>query len=252
MFQKHLFPGAAENSGSSGGGELVTVTSSSLTEAGIKTQLDQNDLIEIVVSESFKKFEEELESLNNQGIALTKKCEKIREDYRDRARKSFAKTIKKPLEKIEVACIDFPARYPGYKSPVTHIKKERRGRSDYGAYELFIDDRYTPTRFKTMKLLVSFTESVTDHRGGGVQAEKYLRLQKDFKFEEVPKSLWEELEVEIEAHNKAVKKFVESHPGTISQTATEKQIRTKLNKNILKSQAPEIKRKIEQLFGLSL
>ena len=241
--------------------DIATLTTQQLEQSGIKTNLNQNDIVEIISTEAYDKIMSSLESIpkfNNHSTDYSKldaqfikkvKASKHYEESMDITPSDighFTKDVDKELS-ITYKSIDIEE---SNNDKIRLIVKSHTSR-------ILISG--------SVKLMFSihrdgFNESQGDFEviGGNSRIEfRQIFLYKSAKTEE-------QILAEVEEHNQKVIDFYNNIPVSekinsngvayklISYDTIAKQARVHVNKNIIKNQAPEVTQQLTNLFGITL
>lgn len=240
--------------------DIATLTTQQLEQSGIKTNLNQNDIVEIISTEAYDRIMASLESIPKFSS---------KEDY-SKLDAQFIKKVKASKhyqESMDITPSDIDHfRKDVIKDLVITCKSIDIEESNNDKIRLIV-------RSNTSKILISgsvklmFSKYITginesqgdfEVNGGSSRVEfRQIFPYKSAKTEE-------QILAEVEKHNQEVMDFYNNIPVSekinsngvayklISYDTIAKQARVHVNKNIIKNQAPEVTQQLNNLFGITL
>ncbi len=246
--------------------DLAVLTQNEINAEGIKTQLTQNDLLEVIVSEMHQKFTDRLLFYSDRSKELEDKMKSCIKNQRITAIKEFLKKNKIEVkdEAIEHSSISRMFSTLSTKSKAS-LSNERSLRVHYPGVtrekskeKVLLYDSYCGSNFfpevSTKKALYDFVgcEIITD----GVKTED-LKERRVLEIRNVivnrHTSEYANIMEEIEKHNKEVVDFCKEYEGVdVRYESLLKDIRVKFNKKVIGDSSETLKNKISDIFGISL
>lgn len=243
--------------------DIATLTTQQLEQSGVKTNLNQNDIVEIISTEAYDKIMSSLESIPKFNNHST--------DY-SKLDAQFIKKVKASKHYEESMNIT--------PSDIKHHHEE-----DDTTKELLITykriDIEESNNDKIRLILKSSTSSIFISGNVKLDFTKYSKnineSQGDFEvfkgnartafsqtFPYKSAKTEEQILAEVEEHNQKLIDFYNNIPVSekingngvayklISYDTIAKQARVHVNKNIIKNQAPEVTQQLNNLFGITL
>ncbi len=234
------------------------ITTTDLEAAGIKTSLNQMDVVDILAEECYNGYLAKIEILNENAIALTKAFSDIHGKEAD--------LFKKELGITELVNISRSQKDSNCKKSeqicvsLTQIRVQEGNGNTLQLQNQNCNSLYLPKAKSgniEYELHYSSQETITKKKGTIEVTETIIRnFMKPIK---LPAKAFTDFQKDLEAHNAAVKEFLaplylrkDAYYATLSLTNITKSIKNKVNKNIIKSQAPGIQQQLETLFNISL
>lgn len=240
---------------------IATLTTQQLEQSGIKTNLNQNDIVEIISTEAYDKIMASLE--------LIPKFDNHSTDY-SKLDAQFIKKVK-AFKHYEESMDITP-------SDIGHSIKETTKDLSITYKRIDIEEINNDkvkliVRSNTSKILISgivklnihkYTSYINESQGNfqfsggnrGVEFSDMFSYKSDKSEEQIL--------AEVEEHNQKIMDFYNNIPVSekvssdrviyklISYDAIVKQARVHVNKNIIKNQAPEVTQQLNNLFGITL
>lgn len=233
------------------------ITTSDLEQAGIHTSLNQGDVVEILATEAFNQIMEQVKVLREKGELLSGKFKNI---LVGKEVENFIKELAKLGITVEESSIQRTWLKPNNCScHYYHVLASQENNKE-DSYNIFTQNicSYVPISKTGLKMILRFTEIVNvESVKGGVEiltsTTNTYEKEVVIKYSEISAILKEakDYEKEIVIFLEAIPKN-QSGTRTISLSKIMKDVRVKVNKNIIKSQAPNIQAQLEQLFNIQL
>lgn len=235
--------------------EIALITPNQLIDEGIKHQLTQGDLLEIVA-------DNRISEINRQINIFNKRADVIRENIRYKnVFSSFIDTFKLELEKILEREIDINN---------ISIDTHSSDRGDYfSLYRAYISQQNAKTEIlrtqhesfylckninSTLVLKYTNSKRLTGTYGdiisNGSSTETY---EKHVKITPKYIKLYQGYQKEMKEHNEEVKAYAETFKGVnLNQDKFIRDTRIAFNKQLLSSKSPDFKKKLKSFFNLEL
>lgn len=237
------------------------LTTTQLEQSGIKTSLNQNDIVEIIAVEAYDRIIESLKNIPKFNLEL---------NDLDKYKESFVKEVNKlkchnnTFTKENVTC-HYP-RYNGVKENYT-INSIEIEDSNSESTKVYLKTK-SFTYYSEISHEFKITKKGKDFKSGDLST---ILIEKDaeilcFSKRVDTKTKLSQLQIQtmINNHNQTVLDFYNNIP-TLSKTNTcgelykvisfksiSTQARVSVNKNIIKNQAPEVTEQLNKLFGVNL
>lgn len=238
--------------------ELVLQTKD-LTDVGITSQLTSNDLLEVVATDLFEKFMAEINSVVKETGVLREKTQSLLQPEYDEMKNDLikAKMIGSKEELnfgyskingddwasyIECHGLDVSEKDRGTKVAIDHR-------------EFTLSYPKTPEAKVVLKASSREYDKNTEKVIDGIKCSFQVNTTKDFsRTITIKTERFKTLLSEIKEHNKRVDLVRELMPsnGLLSVERFTREARVKMNKKILSAQSPDFRKKISQLFNISL
>lgn len=241
--------------------DIATLTTQQLEQSGIKTNLNQNDIVEIISTEAYDKIMGSLESIPKFHNHST--------DY-SKLDAQFIKKVKASKHYEESMDIT-PSDISHFTKDV--IKDLLITYKSIDIEESNNDKIRLIVKLHTSRILISgsvrlmfakYTGGINESQGdfevnGGNSRIEFKQI---FPYKSVKTE--EQILAEVEKHNQEVMDFYNNIPVSekinsnglayklISYDTIAKQARVHVNKNIIKNQAPEVTQQLNNLFGITL
>ena len=240
--------------------DIATLTTQQLEQSGIKTNLNQNDIVEIISTEAYDKIMGSLESIP--------KFDNHSRDY-SKLDAQFIKKVKASKHYQESMDIT--------PSDIDHFTKDATKDLSITYKSIDIEENNDKIRLivrsHTLKILISgsvklmFSKYITGINESQGDFEVYggssrIEFRQNFPYKSSKTE--EQILAEVEKHNQEVMDFYNNIPVSekinsnglayklISYDTIAKQARVHVNKNIIKNQAPEVTQQLNNLFGITL
>jgi len=225
--------------------QVVLLSSKKLNDSGIKTSLNQNDLVEIIAEEKYEHFLKMYQAIKGFPNRLMEVARKVDEKLKDRAVAEFKKKYR--LSKDAQVEMHF-SRYlyiplSEEKIDIRNITVSEKGlvrERDYSNHTKPV---------KSVVLQISYSKYSENKTSEDMQSN--FSISEEVAF---PVSLpWEQEKAMVEEHNANVEAFVKAFEGTLfNPDAMAKKIRREVNRHILRNQAPELKAAIDKIFNIEI
>jgi len=236
-------------------GKEVVLTSQNLEEAGIKTALNQNDLIDIIVADKVEKVLGRAKFLE----------ERLEEIYKRYLAPILAQKEKFLKELIDAAIVpaDFTAHqiswgfqeHPKIAYTIPYVKITENPHSKVeGMLSVNNASRYTIAIDPFSAKLYVTVKKKEDVPSGikGVTLDQTVTSIYEKVFSVTAKAL-EPIKVALAEHETEVNEFRSLFPdGSFNPNKIARESRTRMNRNILKNQAPSIVEELNSVFGLGI
>lgn len=257
---------------------VAVLTQKDLNDEGIKTQLTQNDVLEIIVEEKYKEFDERLKYFSKRPKEITGEFHNIVKQYCIDQLDKYIKKHKLPFTKEQILKFnimyfsyldkgnnpyvrDFPSgglnylceasnsRYLNMITPYRENKKMLLSYSNGSLVPIKLTDE--------MKIQVSFTHTTDTTKvhdqtiGYKSRVSEYVEFGMTFKLTDV-KGLSKVMK-DAENYVKEAEEFMEIYKDQdVSYDGILRQVKTKFNKELIKTTSPKLKQKIKESFGLTI
>lgn len=233
--------------------KAVALTTQSMEDAGIKTQINQNDIIDIVVSDQVEKIKAQGEELTQAGERIYEKYKSVLNGHKEK----FLKELQAAgIAPGDATVEDISGTSSGYNSinlsrisftEDTYSKVEgmmkvqlQSGRAlPPGAFELTLSYNLTEKKEEASPIKgVMFS-----HRADTSWTKKV----------KIPEKTMAPIHEELKKANKDCQDFYALFPdGRFNPNKIAREAKNKINKRILKNQAPAIAEQLNSLFELTL
>ena len=241
--------------------DIATLTTQQLEQSGIKTNLNQNDIVEIISTEAYDKIMGSLESIP--------KFHNYSTDY-SKLDAQFIKKVKASKHYQESMDIT--------PSDINHFTKDVDKELSITYKSIDIEESNNDkirliVKSHTSKILISgnvklifarYTGGINESQGDFEVNGGSSRIEFRQNFPYKSSKTEEQILAEVEEHNQKVIDFYNNIPVSekinsdgvayklISYDTIAKQARVHVNKNIIKNQAPEVTQQLNNLFGITL
>ena len=232
------------------------ITQAELNETGIKTQLTQNDLLEVIVSERIRLIEENLGSLNSEAQA-------IRDEYASKLQGLKAEATKAEVKRLKIPISDERIDEIVRNIRIDEIVSWERDKPGVYTKQLSVNEwnKKREIREHTVgspigPLAEEFDSQislrVSEELPGYAKTTKYY-LQFRIK---TPKELNKELlklKKRATESNIKINEFYRSlEKVNINPDDMLKKARVEFNKKLISSSAPKLRAKIKEFIGVEL
>ena len=242
--------------------DVATLTAAQLEQSGIKSSINQNDIVEIISTEAYDRIMQSIESVPKFDL-------NVYEDY-SKIDAQFMKKIKASKHYNESLGVENNIIYHSFRDNVDKIKLDVK---DIHIEEGNNDKIKISLRNSSKTLILSgnlrLTISGTIQDISEVNGEFNVHINgRTIQFVDIysykASKSKEQILSNIEIHNQKVMDFYNSiHVSekrnsygdvfkVISYDAIAKQARVHVNKNIIKNQAPEVVEQLNKLFNINL
>lgn len=242
--------------------DVATLTAAQLEQSGIKSSINQNDIVEIISTEAYDRIMQSIESVPKFDLDVYQDYSKIDAQ--------FMKKIKASKHYNESLGVENNTIYHSFNGIVDSIKLDVK---DIHVEE-GTNDKIKISLRNSIKILalsgnLRLTISGTIQDISEVNGEFNVHVNSrtiqfiDTYSYKTSKSK-EQILSDIEKHNQRVMDFYNNIPVSekrnaygdvskvISYDAIAKQARVHVNKNIIKNQAPEVVEQLNKLFNINL
>lgn len=221
-----------------------SLTTQEMENNGIKTSLSQNDIVDIIVEEKLNKIMVQLNSLQDDGKNNFKKfLDCIRPQI-----ESFLKEIghlsEENIKSVQLSCVQYNGcmdtlRFSGDDNICVNMSSVNVYKEGISKLQFSVGDNIQKEDAKT-KIEIKSSSSTTWYQPITVtkkQLKPYLTFVEDYK-------------VKLEEFMKTIP--TDGRNGRINVVKITREIKNKINKKILKDQAPMIMGQIEKLLDITL
>lgn len=238
--------------------ELVLQTKD-LTDVGITSQLTSNDLLEVVANDLFEKFMAEITSVvKATGVLREKSNNLLQPEYDDMKAALVKAKMVSSKEDLnfgysKVNGDDWAASISCHGLDV--CEKDRGTKVSIDSREFSLSFPKTPEAKVMLKASNRDYDQDKDKVVDGIKCSVSVNTEKNFsRVVTIKTERFKTLVAEIKEHNKRVELVMELMPanGLLSVERFTREARVKMNKKILSAQSPDFRKKISQLFGISL
>jgi len=242
--------------------DVATLTASQLEQSGIKSSINQNDIVEIISTEAYDRIMQSIESIPQYDI----------DDYQDYSKidAQFMKKIKASKHYNESLGVE--------NNIIYHSFTDAGDKIQLGVKDIHVEEG-TNDKIKislqnknkilylsgNLRLTISGKIQDISEVNGQFRVDVNSRTIQfvDYYSYKASKSK-EQILSDVEIHNQKVMDFYNSIPVSekrnsygdvskvISYDAIAKQARVHVNKNIIKNQAPEVVEQLNKLFNINL
>ena len=242
--------------------DVATLTAAQLEQSGIKSSINQNDIVEIISTEAYDRIMQSIESVPKFDLDVYQDYSKIDAQ--------FMKKIKASKHYNESLGVENNTIYHSFRDNVDKIELDVK---DIYVEEGTNDKIKISVRNSSKTLILSgnlrLTISGTIQDISEVNGEFSVYVaSRTIQFIDIysykTSKTKEQILSNIEIHNQKVMDFYNSIPVSekrnaygdlskvISYDAIAKQARVHVNKNIIKNQAPEVVEQLNKLFNINL
>jgi hypothetical protein len=242
--------------------DVATLTAAQLEQSGIKSSINQNDIVEIISTEAYDRIMQSIESVPKFDLDAYQDYSKIDAQ--------FMKKIKASKHYNESLGVENNTIYHSFRDNVDKIQLDvkdihvEEGTNDKIKISLRNSSK-TLILSGNLRLAISGTiQDISEVNGefSVYVASRTIQFIDTYSYK-ASKSK-EQILSNIEIHNQKVMDFYNSIPVSekrnaygdlskvISYDAIAKQARVHVNKNIIKNQAPEVVEQLNKLFNINL
>ena len=242
--------------------DVATLTAAQLEQSGIKSSINQNDIVEIISTEAYDRIMQSIQSVPNFDLY----------DYQDYSKvdAQFMKKIKASKHYNESLGVENNCIYHSFMESGDKIQLDvkdihvEEGTND----KIKISIQH---RTKTLYLSGRLRLTISGKMDNISEVNDKFRVDissnavnfSDYYSYKITKTK-EQILSDVEKHNQKVMDFYNSIPVSekrnsygdvskvISYDAIAKQARVHVNKNIIKNQAPEVVEQLNKLFNINL
>lgn len=220
--------------------EKAILSSARMNNEGIKTQITQNDVVEIIAEEKFRKLSVLAEKL----LAFPKNLKAEFQKIDEKTKNSLISAFRKKFHLKKTDQVTFRYDQPVPKTPAQKMEIKILRITEKGK----VTQDYTRLSVEADEVLWQMEHASSTKEKNGSSS---IRLFQSIK---VPNPLPWKQEVEmIKEHNAQVDAFVEMFSGTLfTEAAIAAKSRREVNRHIIRSQAPEVKAAIDKIFNIDL
>jgi len=239
--------------------EKITKTETSLTlksleDSGIKTQISQSDLIDIVVQDRHEKIQIEVNSINEISIKLQKRFT----DFLEIQKSNFLKELQKVDPSVMMANITlkYANQYNGLPISKISFKEDSYAKTD-NIYELKRENLWTLPGDKEPPVLIlqCSISGGTEGDVAGLKGITYVsRSSKIYTKEiKVPAKAMASFYRDRIEFEKICDDFLATFPNPrINLNKLARDTKVRMNKAILKNQSPALQEQMKRLFAIDL
>lgn len=242
----------------------LALTQKDLNDEGIKTQLTQNDLLEVIVSEKHKEFTDEYDLLEKRALEIETK---LNEFHKNQVREAIEKMFKKlkitvnldnSYHNVYDSKVSFTGKStdPSIKNengvyihrPTTYREKQKTIIGESRQWSInTVSAGPGVTINKSFTADVSITEKKTDTLDITTKYSiKGLNVV-------VNTPAYKKLLDELNAHNKHCSEFIKRYQGVdLRYESILKEIRVAFNKKLIVDSAPNLRKRISGAFNIEL
>lgn len=242
--------------------DVATLTAAQLEQSGIKSSINQNDIVEIISTEAYDRIMQSIQSVPKFDLY----------DYQDYSKvdAQFMKKIKASKHYNESLGVENNCIYHSFQESGDKIQLDvknihvEEGTNDKIKISL---QHKTKTSFLSGRLRLTISGKIDDvsevNDNFRVDINNRTVQFADYYSYKSTKTK-EQILSDVEKHNQKVMDFYNSIPVSekrnsygdvskvISYDAIAKQARVHVNKNIIKNQAPEVVEQLNKLFNINL
>lgn len=242
--------------------DVATLTAAQLEQSGIKSSINQNDIVEIISTEAYDRIMQSIQSIPKYDLS----------DYQDYSKvdAQFMKKIKASKHYNESLGVENNTIYHSFTDGCDKIQLDvkdihvEEGTND--KIKISIQHKTKTSYFSgNLKLTISGKIDDVSEVNDKFRVDINSRTVQfvDYYSYKSTKSK-EQILSDVEKHNQKVMDFYNSIPVSekrnsygdfskvISYDAIAKQARVHVNKNIIKNQAPEVVEQLNKLFNINL
>lgn len=226
--------------------ELATLTQADLNDEGIKTQLTQNDLLEVIVEEKWKGINDSIDRINKRRRELSGAYENILNDLKKIEEVKFRKSINVPKDALVHTSInnDFNSRYLDIKSIFIGFANKKNYLGSDTSHSLYVpvDNVY--------KYKIMITITVNKKHEDYVKSTSY---RKDLDLLLPANNAIAKHAIDIQNHNKEVEDMVSKYKDVnMSYDTIMRETRTTFNKRLIAGGAPKLRARVKDVFNIEL
>jgi hypothetical protein len=242
--------------------DVATLTAAQLEQSGIKSSINQNDIVEIISTEAYDRIMQSIESVPKFDLDAYQDYSKIDAQ--------FMKKIKASKHYNESLGVENNTIYHSFRDNVDKIQLDvkdihvEEGTNDKIKISLRNSSK-TLILSGNLRLAISGTiQDISEVNGefNVYVASRTIQFIDIYSYK--TSKTKEQILSNIEIHNQKVMDFYNSIPVSekrnaygdlskvISYDAIAKQARVHVNKNIIKNQAPEVVEQLNKLFNINL
>jgi len=228
----------------------LAISQQDLNEEGIKTQLNQNDLLEVLVTERLDAIDAECAAITAEYMAIREQAIEQENLMKEQVKKEAIKALKK-LGIIfgEDQKLNFSIYVKGDKDryDVFNVYKK----SIIKGHDNVFRERYNHTEvLKTSGVITGYVLiQVKDVLTSEVTSTHEYKVNVSFTYKNKSKEIVER----IGKHNDNVDAYTEKMAGVnINYNSVLKNMRVTFNKKLIATGSPNLRKKILECFGLSI
>jgi hypothetical protein len=242
--------------------DVATLTAAQLEQSGIKSSINQNDIVEIISTEAYDRIMQSIESVPKFDLDVYQDYSKIDAQ--------FMKKIKASKHYNESLGVENNTIYHSFRDNVDKIQLDvkdihiEEGTNDKIKISLRNNIKILALS-GNLRLTISGTIQDISEVNGEFNVHVASRtIQFIDMYSYKASKTKEQILSNVEIHNQKVMDFYNSIPVSekrnsygdlskiISYDAIAKQARVHVNKNIIKNQAPEVVEQLNKLFNINL
>jgi hypothetical protein len=232
----------------------IVLTSQVMEDSGIKMSLNQNDLIDIIVSDQVEKVIQRVNSLTAQGDAILGKYRSHIDAQKEKFLKELvAAGLVSPDVSIDRVSAGSKTNVGTWSISYPSIGENNNSRVEGMMYVGCSTKGSIPGSPCTMVLLLTENkeeEVPTGVKGVSMTQKTNLIYRKEFNLTD---KILTPIIQRIKEHDEEVSQFRSLFPnGAFNPNKIAKESRIKLNKKILKNQAPGIAEELSKTFGMEI
>lgn len=251
--------------------EVAVFTTNDLQAAGINSQLNTNDLVEVVAHDIYDKYLDAVNEIIENGKGLQKKYTDILNPEINKMKATLAKHFKndgeidivedddyigEEFDGIAASFSSAEGYWPSIPLNSLYIKEKDRGsfvENDNRNFSMpLLKNKNTKV---ILKLTTGKKNNTEEVKVGGIIGKIETTIQKTFSQTiNISTTRFQKLSDEFKEYNKEVSTLLAFLPknGLLSVERFTREARVKMNKKIISAQSPEFRKKISELFNIKL
>ena len=228
----------------------ASLTQADLNEEGIKTQLTQNDVLEVIVEKKYQEYQELFKSSKAKASAFSERFNKVKNGILFEELQNFAKANKLVLPYKDMGKYNFNqnvTRYSSSSIEICHIETQLdkgRHRAVKSTNRSWGIENLTS---KNATFIVTYTET----KNGPIKVVSNTEITLVIATAAFSELL--SIQKEIDVHNKEVEAFVKAHAETdFNYNTILRQVKSQFNSELIKTGSPKLAKQIKESFGITV
>lgn len=226
----------------------LVLTQQDLNEEGIRTQLTQNDLLEVLVTERLEVIDARFNALEKEHQEIITLINVSYTAVREKSEKEALKTLKKAGFSISLEDIKF-SYYPSLVELDHYYIINHVGKHSYKSVDRMDLCTSTHLVYPTNGKFKGTLRITVNKETAGINSYHEYKVPVDFTYKYNSDVILQR----IKDYNEKVDVFIEEMKGVnINYNTVLKEMRVKFNKELIKAGSPKLRAKILEGFGLSI
>lgn len=261
---------------------VAVLSQKDLNDEGIKTQLTQNDVLEIIVEEKYKEFEETLKNFQEQPKQFIADFQNVIKEHYVSQLDKFIKKHKIPFTKEQVlgfgirvyTVVERKGQNPyishleAYSGNISHLCTSNTGTLTIGKAVQYRNGKKTilglekyssfPAKITSeLSIKVNFDHTESEDTIVSETAEFKISNRKSYffsmKFDLKDVKGISKVLADVQKYEKESEAFIEKYKDMdVSYENILRQVKTTFNKELIKTGSPKLRQKIKESFGITI